>query len=272
MSLLADYHLHTSFSGDSDTPMSDMIDTAIEKGLTQLCITEHFDPDYPHYANLIPGTFDLDTPSYYKHFLEMQKKYKDKITLCFGVELGLQPHLSNDLKQYVSSHPFDFIIGSSHVVNRQDPYYPDFYEGKTEKEAYRLYFETIYETITKFDDFDVYGHLDYIIRYGPTQDKNYYYKDFSDIFDAILTLLIRKNIGLEVNTGGLKNGLKDFHPKREILMRYKELGGSILTIGSDAHKINQVGHSFDDVAQLLTTIGFKYYTVFQNRKPEFRPI
>ncbi len=158
MAIKADYHVHTSFSGDSDAPMEEVIRRAVSLGLTHICITEHFDPDYV-YASGETGLYDLNTDSYLYELLKLREKYKDQIRVGFGVELGLQPHLKRQLAVYSKSYDFDFIIGSSHLCNRKDPYYPDFYEERSEEEAHREYFESVLECIRSLPYFDVYGHL-----------------------------------------------------------------------------------------------------------------
>ena len=155
------------------------------------------------------------------------------------------------------------------MVHGFDPYFPNYYEGKTEDEAYREYFESILENLEVYSDFDVYGHIDYVVRYGPTQDKNYSYHQYKEIIDEILKVLISKNIGLELNTAGLKYGLSFAHPQVEVLKRYRELGGEIITVGSDGHKPEHLAYDFHKVPDILEEAGFSYYTIFKNRKPEF---
>ena len=270
MAITADFHNHTDFSSDCKIPMEEMIQKAISLNMTHLCFTEHMDPDYPVSADGL--TFLLDTEAYRNRFLQLREKYSSRINLLWGVELGIQPHLYDRLKSYTSSHPFDFIIASSHVLYGEDPYYSSFFENRKEEEVYEDYFKCILSNIKNFSDFDVYGHLDYIVRYGPNKDTRYSYEKYRDIFDEILKTLIQNQKGLEVNTGGLKYGLKDLHPLQDILKRYKELGGQIITIGSDAHSPDYLQHRFSYVREVLTSFGYRYYSVFQNRTCSFLPL
>lgn len=269
MPILSDCHLHSSYSGDSDTPMEEMILQGIARGLNTMCFTEHMDFDYPDYPDAPGSIFLLNTDSYLYELARLKEKYHDKIRILFGVEMGLQPHLMRQNAIYAKSYEFDFIIGSSHVCNGKDPYYPGFFEGRSEEEAYREYFTSIYENIRKYSNFDVYGHLDYVVRYGANLDRDYSYEKYSDIFDAILELLLEKEKGIELNTGGIKKGMKDFHPCMGVLKRYHELGGEIITIGSDSHDASHIADSFDKAAEVLKECGFQYYTVFEKRSPEF---
>jgi HisJ family histidinol phosphate phosphatase len=183
--------------------MEEMILQGISKGLTTMCFTEHNDFDFP-ITDLDPkGKFECNADLYFKEFKEYQKKYADRVQLLFGIELGLQPSVMTRNKAYVEAHEFDFIIGSSHLCNGIDPSCPEFYKGRSEEEAYQEYFESIVENILSFSDFDVYGHLDYVVRYGPNKDKYYTFEKYQDILDPILKLLIEngKGIGYEILNG-----------------------------------------------------------------------
>lgn len=272
MPITADYHLHTSFSGDSDTPMEEMIIKGIEKGLTQMCFTEHHDFDYPIWGEFPAGIFELNPDSYLYDFLKYKEKYADKIKLCFGVELGMQPHLSRRNAAFAKAHDYDFIIASSHLCNGKDPAFPTFYEGKTQEEGYREYFESILENLKTYSNFDVYGHLDYVVRYGPGKDEGYSYEKYRDVIDAILDKLISNGKGIEINTNGLAKGLRDANPCSAIIRRYKELGGEIITVGSDAHTPESIAAYFDKAADVLTACGFCYYSTFEKRSVTFHKI
>lgn len=263
--IICDCHNHTGFSADSDASAESMIEKAINLGLSYLCMTDHMDID----MNFPGKDFTFSLPDYFQKHEELRKRYGDRIHLLTGIELGLQPHIGKELADTLSYGDFDFVIGSAHVCDRMDPYFPEFWQNKTEEQGIRRYFEYILETVAAFDDIDVYGHIDYIVRYAPTRANHYSYRNYAEILDEILKTLISKNIGIELNTAGLKYGLGFAHPHPDILKRYRELGGEILTIGSDAHKPEHLAYAFDQVPEILKACGFSYYTMFKNRKPEF---
>ena len=269
MSITTDFHLHSHFSGDCEEPMENMIQKGIELGLTHMCFTEHMDLDYPPTESEPVGKFILNTDSYLYELIGLKEKYANQIKILFGVELGLQPHLKKELAQYAKAFDFDFIIGSSHVCNRMDPYYPSFYEGRSENEAYSEYFLSILKNIKTFSNFDVYGHLDYVLRYGPTKNDAFTYEKHQDVLDQILTHLIEEEKGIELNTSGFDRGFSEPNPYFALLKRYRELGGEIITIGSDAHDASHIGAHFDKAEEILTACGFKYYCMYENRVPEF---
>lgn len=263
--MLWDTHMHTSFSGDSTASPESMIQAAIASKLDGICFTDHMDLDYPEY----PDMFLLDTPTYYSTMQKLQATYQDQLPILIGIELGLQPQLAKKHSALLQEYPFDFVIGSSHVVHGCDPYFPAYYEGKSEQQAYQEYFASILENLDAFRDFDVYGHIDYVVRYGPNKNADYSYQSYSDIIDTILKRLIELGKGIEINTAGFKYGLGHPNPTEDILKRYFELGGEIITIGADGHTPEHIAYDFEKVPAILKYAGFQYYTVFKNRKPEF---
>lgn len=269
MPIKSDFHLHTSHSSDSDASMESMIEQGISLGLSHMCFTEHMDFDFPYQPGVPESLFIVNTDSYLYDFIRYKQKYQGQIELFFGIELGMQAALAKKQAQYIKEYEFDFVIGSSHLCNGLDPYYPTFYEGRSEEDAYREYFLSIIENIKAFQNFDVYGHLDYVVRYGPDKDRNYSYLQYKDLLDRILELLIENEKGLEVNTGGFRAGLTQLHPLTAVIKRYHELGGERITIGSDAHSPKHIASNFDHACSVLKECGFRYYTIYQGRMPEY---
>lgn len=266
-----DMHLHSTFSADAKAAPEEQIQRAIALGLDGICFTEHLDYDYPDNPDGTPHlNWEVDLPRYREAILALKYQYMDRLEICWGIELGLQPHLAERLRTLTRNTPFDFVIGSSHLAHGRDVYFREFFEGRSEKEAYTEYFTSILENLDAFDDFDVYGHLDYVVRYGPEQNLHYSYEAYADILDELLKKLIWLGKGLELNTAGFRYGTKaQPHPTEGILRRYRELGGEIVTTGADAHEPQYVGFSFDKAAAILKECGFKYYAVFRSRDPEF---
>lgn len=265
----SDYHIHSCFSSDSAESPERIIHTAISLGLKEICFTDHTDLDYPEKDEKGNPLFVFDTEEYFDTLLPLREEYRNRITVKLGVELGLVPALSGKNNTFSRSCPFDFIIGSTHLVDMQDPYYPQFWSGKDPDKAIRHYFEATHENIKTFDNYDVYGHLDYITRYVPDPSYRYDCHRFMDVIDTLLKDLIQRGHGIELNTSPFGKGLSTPNPCREVLLRYRELGGEIITLGSDAHEARNIGGGFDRARDILTDCGFKYYAVFTRRRPEF---
>lgn len=258
--------MHTSFSSDSNAPAQLMIESAISHGLKGICITDHFDMDFPPLENGMD--FQLDTPSYLKKIKELQQLYKDSLDICIGVEMGIIPSLSQKLNAYFDTYwdCFDYVISSTHLVSYLDPYYPEFQTRYPKKEGIRIYFETNLSNMKTCSYFDSFGHLDYVVRYLNLGNDTYLPSDYMDYVDAMLHFLIDNGKGLELNTAGFKAGLPFAHPHPDILKRYKELGGELITIGSDAHKPEHVAYAFKEGLTQLADAGFHYYMTAKKHK------
>ena len=267
MPILSDQHLHSSFSGDSDAPMETMIRSALDKGLKSMTFTEHLDYDFPLKYNLSEGYFEVDEQAYHDTLQSFREVYKDRIRLLFGIEMGLKPEVCVQNAQFLKRQSYDFVIGSVHLVNNEDPYYPEYYNGRSERAAMEEYFRCILTNMDAFMDFDVLGHMDYIVRYTPSKGAFYSPADYTDLTDEILKRIISAGKGIELNTGAFLKGMSEPNPHRDLIKRYRELGGEIITVGSDAHKPKDIANGFDRASDILKACGFSYYCRFEGRTP-----
>lgn len=269
---LSDLHVHTHFSSDSDALPEGQIERAIELGMRHIAITDHQDHDLP------PGgrTFLLgetgDTDAYVSAIHSLQDQYRGKIEVLVGVELGLQPHLGPMLDEYAASHPFDFIIGSTHRFEGRDTEEQELYEGRADEESARRYFETEFENLRATQAYDVVGHLDFVLRDLPSRNENFRYETHADVLDAMLLYVIEQGKGIECNTATLYRGYGQPGPDTSIIRRYRELGGEIITFGSDAHRVQRLGMAFDEAKQIVQDCGFRHYCIYRNRRPVFLPL
>lgn len=261
-----DNHMHTNFSGDSDAEPIDMINAAKKKGLAGITFTDHLDLDYPEEY----GFFDLDIENYYpvQHKLAMENSTED-FTVLTGLEVGIQPSARDRNFQIVNDHPYDFIIGSTHLIDKYDPYFDNFWESDEPVKLMQRYYECIYENICGFSNFDSVGHLDYAFRYAKSPDiKNNTHQPYKEIVDAILEHIIKMDKALEVNTAAFRKGMSNPNPAASIIKRYKQLGGKLITIGADAHQPSDIAADFNRLPELLKECGFNEFAVYKQRKPE----
>lgn len=264
-----DYHVHTSFSKDATMQMEEAIQRALEIGLKEIVFTDHAELNVWRPDDLIIDDL-FDEEAYIAALQVAQEKYKNKLQLKIGIEMGLQVEEKERIHQLIHSHPFDFVLGSSHTIDRIDLYYRKFFEGRTKEEAYVRYFEEILRIVKEIDDFDVYGHLDLVRRYALDQyEEVQLSKTDYEIIEEILKVLIGKGKGIEVNTSSYRYGLNTVNPSPEVLKMYHRLGGEVITVGSDAHKKQDLGFRIAETYELLKEIGFKYITTFDQRKPNF---
>ena len=264
---LIDTHVHSLFSRDSKTTVDLAVQAGIQAGLGGIAFTDHtdfsVDPDHPD------DIFDI--AQHQAQIAEAGHKYASQIQCYCGIEIGLQIEMAERINAVTSAHQFDIIIASLHWIYRQDPYRGAYYEGKTLKESYGGYLECLYQAAHFFQDYDVLGHYDYISRYSPYPQKSLRYRDFPDHLDSLLRLLITRGKCLELNTGTLRsrNGQDAPQFDAHLYTRYRELGGEIISLGSDAHEQARVGADFPYYAALLKQTGFKYLCHYKNRKPIF---
>ncbi len=281
----ADYHLHSEFSDDSRELMEDQIKQGIVIGLDEMCFTDHVDYgikrdwDDPLGIEWRDGDNDqgekdpvanVNYPEYFDTLFCLQVQYENEISVKAGLEFGIQSHTVTQFQRLYDKykHKLDFILFSMHQVEDKEFWTGEFQEGRTQDEYNRKYYEEILKTMQMYKDYSVLAHLDLIVRY----DKNgvYPFEKVKDIIAAILEQAIRDDKGIEINTSSWKYGLSDTQPSRAILRLYKDLGGKILTVGSDAHKKEFLGSHFDDAFAILKDeIGFKEIATFNKMIPSF---
>lgn len=265
---MIDTHLHSKFSGDSDVEPPLIIKKAKELGLRGITYTDHMDIDAVFDADL----FFLDLPAYSIAIKELiESESSSDFYIGMGIELGLQPHLVNAYKEITDNYDFDFCIGAIHGIDGIDPYYDEFFDGYDISHRFDQYFEYTLKNINIFNDFDSLAHLDYIVRYA----NDYCLRkgiatvepQSHEIIEEILKIVIKKGKSLEVNTGAFRAGLNTPNPSYEIIKRYYELGGRMITVGSDAHRLEHVGLKFKETKDRLKEIGFKNQIIYKKRTP-----
>ena len=230
--MYSDFHVHSDLSFDSKEPAENQVKRAIELNMEKICFTEHHDIGWYFEGNT--STIDMD--KYNKTISYLREKYSDKIEILQGIEIGITKENISEAKGFIKNNNFDFVIGSFHELNGEDPYYPGFWDGKSEAEIIDDYFNVTYELLKDFIHVDTLGHLDYIVRYCPSRDANYNpMVDQKEVIDNILNLLIDP----------------------DILKRYVELGGKKVTIGSDAHQADKLGYGFNDVKNLIEELNLE---------------
>ena len=255
-----DFHMHTTVSYDGHNTGAEMALAARNAGLKEICFTDHLDYDPRGLMKM-----DFDTDAYNAAYDGMEVP---GLTIRRGAEFGMLRHNPEQLKKDLQRRHFDFIIGSCHFTEDLDIYFPPFWEGKTMEQAETLYLEEVLSCVQAHDDFDVLGHLTYISKAAsnPTH-RPVAYERYRELVDEILRTLARKGKGMEVNTSGMARcGV--FLPEAVYLRRFKELGGQIVTVGSDAHDVKRVGENCLTAARMVADI-FGYVCTFHDRKPVF---
>ncbi len=259
-----DYHMHSTVSFDAKGTPEEMVRAALAAGLQEICFTDHID----HVLGVKEQTMVFDPQQY-------QQAYRDLtapgIKIRRGVEFGLKEYNAPQLAQTLEEQPYDFVLGSVHLVDEMDIYFTPWWQGKTVAEAERRYLEQTLRCVEHHDGFDVLGHLTYLSKAAAhPAPKPIFYEDHRELVDAILLTLAKKGKGLELNTSG-RDRCGSFLPSLDYFRRFHELGGKIVTVGSDAHAPDRVGQYTREAVRQLGDI-FGYACTFENREPVFHKL
>ncbi|MCR4955274.1 MAG: histidinol-phosphatase HisJ family protein [Lachnospiraceae bacterium] len=240
-----DTHIHTyPFSQDSHQRVEELMKINNHHPYGMI-LTEHM--DYNYSGSDIK--FEFNPKEYFASYLPYRN---DRFLL--GVEMGLQMDNLDSVKRTVDSYPFDMVIGAIHCVNG-DIAFPDYYNNKSKQEAYSRYLDTMLSCIERYHDFDTLAHIDYMCRYATYDDPELHVCDHRLALEAIFNFIIDHDICLEINTRrlGTENG---YQTMNEILRLYHFLGGRYVTVGSDAHYVENVSMNFDKADCLIRAYNF----------------
>lgn len=276
---LIDCHTHTQFSVDSEADIESCTERAASLGLAAYAITDHCE------CNAWYAKEHYDTPPNADHFsygtdfeasvsavTALKQRYAGRLDLICGTELGQITHAPEIAEKVNSDKRVDFIIGSVHqVMGKPDFYYIE-YRDMPERDIYDLlerYFREVYDVCLSGIP-DVIGHLTYCLRYmkqrcGICPDIS----RFDDIIAESFNILIQNGRGIEINTSGLRQGFGATFPDLKYVKLFNELGGEVISLGSDAHTAEDIGKNIADGAEIAREAGFRYITCFKERKPVF---
>ena len=256
-----DCHLHSRVSFDGRETALDIAKAALSRGIREICFTDHID----YQPDLEVQTMVFDPDAYHREYDGLEVS---GLVINRGIEFGMDSDNAPLLRDHLNHHSYDFVLGSVHFVDNLDVYFSPYWEGKTLWEAERRYLEETLACVSAHDDFDVLAHLSFLSK-APANASHLplYYRDHREILDEILRTLVRKGKGLEMNTSGVDT-CGGFLPTADFFRRFHELGGEIVTVGSDAHRCNRVGQYIFDACEILGGI-FGYVCTFRNREPVF---
>jgi len=264
--VLPDYHIHTLYSPDSTMDPEEAVRAARASGVTELCFTEHM--DLGHHMEMYDRVPDFAGME--ETISRLREKYPE-IAIGKGIEVGYISETAEQTAEVLTGQNFDYVLLSTHCVAGMDCGVPESKRGQDKLTAYQRYLETVYESVT--DDrlteyYDCVSHIGYIAKGLHYEDNTFPYEMFPELFDKILLEIIKRGKGIEVNTSGIDRG-GHVLPHASIIRRYRELGGRMITIGSDAHKVQNVGAYIKDAVEIIANAGFEEITLFKNREPRF---
>lgn len=258
--LLTDYHIH-SVSPDAKTPMEQMCEAALFKGLTEIAVTDHYE-FYTHGVHR-PFFHEAYLKEYARSLKACRERYAGRLTIRFGLELG-QPHLCpKEALGVIRQYPFDYIIGSLHKIENVDLSAMDYTE-RTVPQIAEAYYRNLLE-LSEVGEFDCLGHLDLLKRHTKKYGFSDNYDQYEPVIDQVLKNLAARGKGIEINTSGIRQGAGETMPGLRTLKRFMELGGQVVTVGSDAHRPADVAADFGAAERMLRAAGVKAVTHFNRR-------
>lgn len=275
--MFCDYHVHSAFSDDSVYPIEDVIKDAISLGVDELCFSEHVDYGIKVDHGEIPivkregsTMLNVDYDAYIKTLDILKDRYKDQITLKKGLEFGVQSHTVDRYDELLKSLPLDFVLLSIHQVNDIECHTDGFKEGKDQLSYNMTYFMEMYKVVKMYKGYSVLAHMDLIRRFDKGHELAF--EKVEDIVADILKVVIEDGKGIELNTSWHRYGLDGPTPSLGILKLYRDLGGRIITLGSDSHRPSQLTKGIKEDMELLKSLGYKEFCTFDKLVPIFHEL
>jgi histidinol-phosphatase (PHP family) len=273
---MVDLHLHSTCSADGASDLAEYahraarraVDQPREAGPVVLGFCEHVDFDPRDRA------YDYLDVARYDHEFEAARRHADGVRFCQGVEITYQAALEDQIRAWLSARRWDYVVASVHLVDYADGWamvsearaVEGYFAAHTEVEAYLPYFEEVLRAVRSRLG-DVLGHLDLIKRYGVTHYGPFGPEDFEEEIRAVLRALVETGMGLEINTSGWRQAPAEPYPGLKTLRWYRELGGQLLTVGSDAHHVEQMGAGIPEALDLARAAGFRAVAAFEAGQP-----
>lgn len=277
---LIDCHSHTHNSPDGDGSVLSMCRRAMELGLKAYAVTDHCEVNRFYSSDTYTATpkeydtydFGIDFEKSMEENTKVKNKLGEKLNFICGIELG-QATFDMELADKIVSDPrLDFILGSVHQIPDAEDFAFIDYNTADATVLLERYFDEMIK-LCRWGKFDVLSHLTYALRYmegekGLRIDMTPYQEKIRTIF----TLLIQSGKGIEINTSGFRQKYGKPLPTLDYIKLFRELGGEVLSVGSDSHFVTDLGKNIRDGAEMAKEAGFKYLCYFKERKPRFIPI
>jgi histidinol-phosphatase (PHP family) len=254
-----DYHTHSTFSCDARDTIDAMCRKALEIGLSEIAITDHLDM---HPKDSCYNYYRM--AEFHEALAAARKKYPS-LTIRAGVEVGEMHRFHEAVMPGIDALPYDLIIGSLHWVGDDIVFEREYFDRRTRDQAAVDYFEEVARMV-RFGGFNILGHLDVVRRYGAEYYGGLDVTPYQDAIRAVLRACIEGGIAIEINTSGLRRPIRETHPNLETLRWYREMGGELLTVGSDAHGTGYVASGFDQAREIALAAGFTRLCRFERRR------
>ncbi len=255
-----DYQVHSFRSHDGKATIREQCARAVALGLDEIGFSEHkdFDP-----ADPVVNHFDYEV--YLREIEAARREWGGRLKIRAGVEIDYQDWFEEEIATYLAAHPFDFVIGSVHYVDRFTVMTPEYNRTRDARTAYTDYFKAVGDSV-KSGLFDILGHLEYANRRGLAAWGPYQAEAYRAELTELLDLVIAQGLTFEINTAGLHQNLGVTYPTAETVALYAERGGKRLSIGSDAHHPDQLAHAYPEAARIALANGLTHVCIWEGRQ------
>lgn len=270
---IVDYHIHSEYSFDhsESTPggIFDICQEAVKKRVSQIAITDHLEANTMSCGEV--AMFDVDKLR--QEIIKAKDYFRGQLDIIYGIELG-QPHQAPEFaNKILESNKYEFVIGSYHNnLGVEDFYYID-YTTTPPQTLVKYYKDYLIETCQHIKwgigKFSTLGHLGYPLRYFMQNNLdilNPYDPEYMKLMGEIFRLLIKNDIALEVNTSGLRQGMNNTMALDGMVQYYADMGGKLVTIGSDSHGVSFIGSYVEKEYDVLKKLGIKEISTFADGK------
>jgi histidinol-phosphatase (PHP family) len=264
---LVDLHVHSTCSGDGASSIADYAQRAAELGFVEVGFCEHvdFDPRDQDYGYLVPSDYDQQVAH--------ARALAPRVQLRQGVEVAYQACLEDEIRAWLAIRTWDYVVASVHLLDYADGWAivseprstGTYFTTHSQRQAFLPYFEELLRAAQSGLG-DVLGHFDLVKRYGVAHYGPFEPAAFEEEIRAVLRTMTEQGVGLEINTSGLRQLPGEPYPALTVLRWYRELGGEILTAGSDAHHAGDLGAGISEALALAQEAGFRAMATFEQRR------
>ncbi len=255
-----DYHVHTTRSVDCATPIESSCEAAIAQGIAEIAFTDHVDHEP---ADEGFGFYDYDL--YVVDVERARDRYGDRLVILAGAEVDFNTGIADEVERFLADHHYDFVIGSVHYGETGEIIFPEYFSGRSLDQVFVPYFEQV-QAAVETGWFDTIGHIDLPKRYAPQSAGDYDPLRYERQLSAIFAAMVRRRMSFEINTSGLRQAPKTSMPGPQIVSLYQEMGGELVTVGSDSHVAGTIGGGIERTLEMLLICGIQEISSFRNRQ------
>lgn len=261
--MLTDYHSHTWRCGHAVGSMSEYVDVAVSRGITEIGLTDHLwlywlpPAERPREWAIVESEYD----AHYSEMLETRERYRGRINVRVAVEADFVDGHQDQLQEILQRYEFDFVLGAVHYMDGwliDAPENEFRYREERVAEIYRRYFQNLQKAM-RLGLFDVIAHFDLPKKFGFLPEEN-----LSTLANETLDVAAETGVVIEVSTAGLRKPVGEVYPAPPLLSEMRQRNIPIV-LSSDAHAPAEIGADYDRSIALVRNAGYTELATYDNR-------